>query len=300
LAETSDINPDPAPTFIASSNGVQIAVHDLGGPDDPTATVLLFSHATGLHGRVWQPLANELVAHYRCIALDYRGHGLSETPSEDNLAWPHMGDDAVAVVESELIGPGRTLHGIGHSMGGAALALAASRRPSRFRSLWLYEPVIVPPGALPPFDVDLPNPMAEAASRRRATFASYEQAVTNFAGKAPLNQLRPDALAAYVAGGFALQPGGSVALRCLPSTEAAVFRKAGTSGVWEVVAALDLPVAVVAGREDGMGPVGFAPSVVASLRRGTLFERRHLGHFGPLEDPTGMARDVVAWVRANQ
>jgi pimeloyl-ACP methyl ester carboxylesterase len=285
------------PIFLPSRDGVRIAVHDLGGPDDPGAMVLLFSHATGFHGLVWQPVAALLADRFRCLAIDYRGHGLSETPDGASLSWSHMGDDAEAVLESDLIGRHRRVHGVGHSMGGAALVLAASRKPRTFDSLWLYEPVIVGPGVLPPSDAS--NPMAESAARRRSSFASYGDALANFAAKPPLNQLHHDALEAYVSGGFAPEGGGRVTLRCSPATEAAVFRWAGESGAWEVLPELDLPVAIVAGRHETMGPVAFAPPALEQLRRGVLVERRHLGHFGPLEDPSGIARDIATWVESN-
>jgi hypothetical protein len=32
----------------------------------------------------------------------------------------------------------------------------------------------------------------------------------------------------------------------------------------------------------------------------TFIERPDLGHFGPLEDPISMARDLAAWVVANR
>ena len=281
-------------SFIASTSGVRIAVHDFGGPDDPDAPVALFSHATGFHGLVWEPMALHLRSRFRCLALDYRGHGLSETPQGASLDWSRMGDDAEAVLMSDVVGPDRGVHGIGHSMGGAALVLAAGRRPGSFRSLWLYEPVIVAPGEWP--GAGSPNPMADAAARRRSSFSSYEEARRNFSGKPPLDQLHPDALTAYVRGGFAVQADGSVTLRCAPATEAAVFRGATDSGAWNVLPALDVPVAVVAGRRDGAGPQAFAVPTVERLRQGTLVERPHLGHFGPLEDPSGMARDVVSWV----
>ena len=44
----------------------------------------------------------------------------------------------------------------------------------------------------------------------------------------------------------------------------------------------------------------FVPANLAQLPRGTLVERPHLGHFGPLEDPAGMARDIATWVEANR
>jgi pimeloyl-ACP methyl ester carboxylesterase len=285
-----------ASTLIDSSDGVRVAVHDLGGPRAADAPVLLFSHATGLHGLVWAPMAAGLTDHFRCLAIDYRGHGASELPPGTSLAWSGMGDDAAAVLGSDLIGPDRVVHGVGHSMGGAALVLAAAHHAGRLRSLWLYEPVIPPPGVLPA--ADGPNPMADAAARRRASFASYDDAVANYAAKPPLNQLHPAALAAYVRGGFAPGADGGVTLRCRPATEAAVFRRAGDSGAWAALDALDLPVALAVGRSEEHGPVAFASPALARLRHGTLVERRHLGHFGPLEDPVGMARDLEAWLGA--
>jgi pimeloyl-ACP methyl ester carboxylesterase len=284
---------EPPFTFVPSTSGVQVAVHHLGGPSDPAAPLLLFSHATGFHGRVWGPMASELTDRYQCLAIDYRGHGLSELPPGTSLTWSGMADDALAVLSSPLIPAWRTVHGVAHSMGGAVLALAAARDPGRFRSLWLYEPVLVPPGRLPhPADE---NPMAAGAIRRRTTFSSYDEAIDHYASKPPLNQLHPDALRAYVSGGFAPQPDGTITLRCRPDTEAAVFLGAHDNGAWETLPTLPLPVAVVAGRSDEFGPASFAPLAAAELPFAELLERPGLGHFGPLEDPTSMAHDVAQW-----
>jgi pimeloyl-ACP methyl ester carboxylesterase len=306
--------------MIPSTQGVRLALHDLGGPDDPTAPVLLFAHATGFHGQVWEPTAAPLTDRYRCLAIDLRGHGESETPDGASLHWSNLADDVLAVLDSDIVrgdridsergASEREVHGIGHSLGCAALVLAASRRPGLLRSLWLYEPAIIgpaataPPGSPAPSGFpdspQSPNPMADAALRRRATFASYDEAIANFAKKAPLNELHPDALAAYVRGGFGPQGDGSVTLRCSPATEAEFFRGAGNNEAFEALSMLDLPVALVAGRPDEYGPVTFVPANLAQLRRGTLVERGHLGHFGPLEDPQGMARDIADWVEANR
>ena len=117
--------------IIESSDGVRIALHDLGGPSRGTpAPVLLFSHATGFHGRAWEPMASLLCNRFHCVSLDLRGHGMSELPPGVGLAWSGMADDVVAALSSERLPPGPVL-GIGHSMGGAALVLAAARRPGR-------------------------------------------------------------------------------------------------------------------------------------------------------------------------
>ena len=289
-----------SPTFVPSTDGVRVAVHDFGGPDDAVAPVLLFSHATGFHARVWKPMAEHLVARHRCLGIDYRGHGLAEGPDDLTFEWAGFGDDAEAVLTSDLLGDvaaGRPVHGVGHSMGGAALVLAAARRPGALASLWLYEPILPGPGAI--LSSDGPNPLADGAARRRRTFESYDAAFDNFASKPPLDQLHPDALREYVGGGFAPQADGTVTLRCRPEAEAATFSMAGTSGAFDELPSLDLPVAVVAGREEDFGPANFAADAAKVLPRGELVERRHLGHFGPLEDPGGMAADLAAWVAAH-
>jgi pimeloyl-ACP methyl ester carboxylesterase len=238
-------------------------------------------------------MASHLTDRYRCIALDYRGHGLSGLPNLESLAWSGMADDALAVLE-EILVPGLAIHGVGHSMGGAALVLAAARRPRVLQSLWLYEPVIVPPGGLT--SADGSNPLADGAARRRDRFDSYDSAYANFAAKAPLNQLHPTALRAYVDGGFAPGDDGTAVLRCQPATEAAVFRFAVDSGAWDALPNLTLPVAVVAGRTTEFGPAAFASAAAAALPQGAFIEHPELGHFGPLENPRAMADDVAGWI----
>ena len=222
---------------------------------------------------------------------------MSELPPEAGLAWSGMADDLLAVLSTDRF-PMGPLHGIGHSMGGAALVLAAARRPAVFRSLWLYEPVIVPTEDSPLTDGD--NPMSSGAARRRDRFDSLEHAYENYRSKPPLDQLHPDALRAYVEGGFSSSPDGSVTLRCRPSIEAEVFRHAATSGAWSDVATLEIPVAVVVGSCCRCGArclrAGRSPMRSLWVRSSS---DTNLGHFGPLEDPAAMAEDVSAWVRAH-
>jgi pimeloyl-ACP methyl ester carboxylesterase len=289
-------------TYVDSTDGVRVAVHDFGGPGDPEA-VLVFSHGTGFHGRVWGPTAAPLTDRYRCLALDLRGHGVSETPPGVSLAWEHMAEDVAAVLSRALVGRRAPVHGIGHSMGGAALVLAAGRSgslwPGRLASLWLYEPAVV--ARMTDRPADAPNAMADGAARRRSSFDSYDEAFANYAAKPPLNELHPDALTEYVRGGFARQADGRVTLRCAPATEAAVFRYGADGGAWDLLPSLDFPVAVVVGRPDPFGPAQFAHAIVGQLApgRGTLVERSGLGHFGPHQDPRGMAGDIAAWVQAH-
>lgn len=285
-----------SPRRVPSTDGVEVAVHDLGGPSDPGAPVLFFAHANGFHGHVWGPMASHLADRFRCLAIDFRGHGVSSTPADLVYEWGGFGADVRAVLaDPEVIPPGATVHGIGHSMGGAALLSAQAAAP-RFASIWAFEPIVPPPGAFASTAAGDENPMAEGALRRRPTFDSFDAAVDNYASKPPFSVLHPDALRAYVEHGFDPQPDGTVTLRCRPETEAAIFRTGGGNGVWDALPEVHVPVSIVIGAEGEVGPAAFGPHVADRIELGYLTRYPDLGHFGPLEDPKALADDVARWV----
>lgn len=271
---------------IASTDGVTIFLHDLGGDGPP----VLLCHATGFHGRVWQPVADHLTSHH-ALAPDLRGHGDSAVPEGLAIDWHGFADDVVAVIDALGL---TEVMAAGHSKGGAALLLAEQARPGTFRALYCFEPIVMPPIGMPMPTIGMPmptgaNPLAEGARRRRTTFRSYEAAYENFASKAPLAALHPDALRAYVQFGFAEQPDGSVELKCRPEIEAATFEMGGRHGGFERLGDVRCPVTVARGKVEAFGPASFAGPIVDALPNGTLEEHPTLGHFGPLEDPATIA-----------
>ena len=65
------------------------------------------------------------------------------------------------------------------------------------------------------------------------------------------------------------------------------------------VRGVHLPVVVARGLRDEVGPGAFAPLVADALPDGTLADYAHLGHFGPLEDPTTIAADAAGFLAAH-
>jgi pimeloyl-ACP methyl ester carboxylesterase len=279
------------PALIDSTDGVGVAVHDLGGPDG--APVLVFVHATGFNAGGWRPMAAALSVRHRVLALDLRGHGGGRTPEDTTFEWVGFVDDVVAVLDSGTL-PSGPLHGLGHSMGGAALLGAAERRPGAFRSLWLFEPIAPPPGYFASSPID--NPLAVGAEKRRPSFESVDAAVANYGSKPPMSSFHPDALRGYVEVGTEDAGDGTVRLTCRPAWEAATFRMSGTSPGWDAAAVVDIPVAVVMGSDESPGPAGFAPALAERLPAGRLVRHPELSHFGPFEEPEKLAREVAAWV----
>jgi pimeloyl-ACP methyl ester carboxylesterase len=277
---------DPQTTLVESTDGVTVAVHDLGG-SGPT---LVLCHATGFHGRVWLPVAAALADRFHCLAVDFRGHGDSIIPDGLDLHWSGMGEDLLAVVDHLDLGTG--LLGAGWSMGGCALTLAELGRPGLWQRAWAMEPIIFPTATEIPTTPSGGSALAEGARRRREVFDSRDHAFENYASKPPFAWCDPRALRAYVDYGFADQDDGTVILKCRGEIEGQVF-EASLSGAWERLEEFAAPFTVVASG-DGNAPATVAPAVVDRLPQGRLETMDDLTHFAPIQDPERVAESIAA------
>src|SRR5512132_4143717 len=116
-------------------NGLELALWEWPGAGAP----ILFVHATGFHGRCWDEVIRRLPGR-RAIAVELRGHGRSAKP-DPPYAWRDCGDDLAEIVRVLDL---RDAIGVGHSMGGHSIVVAAAQRPGAFASLLLVDPVIFP------------------------------------------------------------------------------------------------------------------------------------------------------------
>lgn len=275
---------------VESTDGAVLAVHELGGDGPP----LLFAHATGFHGMVWRAMAAEFPDR-RCLALDFRGYGDS-TEQHGPLTWQGFGDDVLATVEALELDADGDLQAIGHSKGGAALLLAEIARPGTFGALCCFEPIVFPP--LPP-GVEPPDSfLADVTRRRRESFADHAEAIDRFSAKPPLGSLRSDVLADYVRFGFRPSRDG-VTLKARREHEARTYETGSSHGAFARLGAVHCPVLVAAGG-DGAPPAQAATAVAEALPAGRLHAFPELGHFGPLEDPTGVAAVFAAFLESTR
>lgn len=231
-----------------------VVAHDWGGPGVP----VVLCHATGFHGRYWDPICRRLGDQYRCIAIDLRGHGDSEIPEGLELAWPGMARDVLAVLDHFGLSQVRA---VGHSMGGCSLVLAELMRPGTITKGWLCEPIIIPED--PTMFTPGHSPLAESARRRREVFESREAAFERYSSRPPFDNVDPEALHAYVDGGFRDLPDGTVILKCRGSVEAAVFDNSLTDA-FEHLPQVE-SILTINGSGDGGGPAEIAPTVAEQL-----------------------------------
>lgn len=281
----------PTAAVVASTDGVEVALHELAGDAAGQRPLVFVAHATGFHARAYLPLAAALAERFHVVGADFRGHGDTAAPAGP-VDWRGYGDDADAVAGYLSARPGGEggLIGFGHSKGGAALLMAADRHPERFRLLVVFEPIVFPPaetGAERP-----ESPLVAGARRRRATFPSVEAAIENYAAKPPMAAFDPAALDAYVRYGFRPDHDG-ITLKCAPEHEAQTFETGGNHATWARLPDIGVPTLVVAGRVDEDQPSSRALPIAAALPRGRSLELPELDHFGPFTHP-GLIAEVIS------
>lgn len=139
------VPPDPAagpPGYVVVvPPGDRIHFLDWGGDGAPGVVLV---HGLATSSWVWAPVARRLIAARRTIAMDLRGHGLSDAPTDDGAYdLDVQGADVIAVAEgSGALDPddadGQVVLA-GHGFGAIAAALAAVELGERCARLVLVD-----------------------------------------------------------------------------------------------------------------------------------------------------------------
>ena len=117
-------------------NGAQVFVEDTGlPPGRPDAETVVFGHGVLFSGKSFRAQIDRLRDRYRCVAVDFRGQGLSPA-SDSGYDMDTLTDDVVGIIDK--LGLGR-VHFVGLSMGGFVGMRLAARHPELVRSLVLLD-----------------------------------------------------------------------------------------------------------------------------------------------------------------
>jgi pimeloyl-ACP methyl ester carboxylesterase len=237
---TADAAAEPDGYVVLADDGTRVHFLDWGGPEGSSGVVLV--HGMSQTAWVWAPVARRLRGAVRTIAMDLRGHGLSDAPTDDpdsDYALATLAGDVVAVAEGSglLAGAGDQVVLAGHGFGGAVAAAAAATLGPRCAGLVLADGGWEDAEQASGVDVEeflrtLDEPPEVLASMRafladRAAFdpetwdedqehAARMTVVETHAGRV-VSATRPHALAATVRTMFAYDP-----LAVLPTVEAPV------------------------------------------------------------------------------
>ena len=250
---------------------------------------MLFTHATGFHGRAWDEIAR-CFPERRRIAVEIRGHGRSAKP-EPPYAWRDFGCDVVAVAEALGVEGGL---GVGHSMGGHSTVCAAAFRPQTYARLLLIDPTIYPPDAYGTAPAN-----ASFIRKRKNEFRCAEEMIERFRGKLPFSRWNPQVLHDYCEWGILPKDNGFV-LACPPDIEASIYEEAKveSSNIYPEIARIAHPVTVIrAGRARKPGEFDLSTSPTAvdlasyfANARDLVFE--DCTHYIPQEAPGRIAEEL--------
>jgi pimeloyl-ACP methyl ester carboxylesterase len=267
------------------SSGGELALYEWPGSEP----AVLLCHATSFHAQCWNAIVERLPGQ-RVLALDFRGHGASAKP-EPPCPWRPFAEDVEAAIRHfRLTGA----LGVGHSMGGHSVALAAARQPGAFAALLLLDPTIVPEdryrGATESFDFVL---------RRRNRWNSPQEMFERLVTRIPFQRWDPAILLDYCQ--YGLAPDGQLA--CPPAVEASIYANgyAPESNIYPDIRHISIPVKVVRGPgEFGVGKFDGSPTAPDLASRFLKGEDLHLtgvSHFFPMEAPDLTARLIAEFAR---
>ncbi len=221
----------------------QLAALEFGDPGRPID--VLFLHANGFNAMTYRGILAPLASRLRILAVDQQGHGLSpqRSAAEGRPDWLDLGDDLQALLDRLDEGP---MVLAGHSMGGAVSVLAAAERPTRVRSLALFDPVLVSAEARAQAAASgaAENALAMGADRRRAVFPDREMAFKSYHGRGAFRTWPDEAIRDYITDGFRDRPDGTVELSCAPAWEASSFRAHGHD-LWPSMRKIVQPVRIL-------------------------------------------------------
>lgn len=287
----------PIRKFYDLRDGFISAVH-FGDISQPVDLVML--NANGFNGYSYKTILEPLGVH--CIALDMRGHGMSELPTDIAALknWHIFRDDVVEFFSRYIDAP---VVLAGHSYGAVTGILAMPQIKEKVSGYVGFDPVLVPK----PFRVmnRLPGgrahmkkrlPIARNAGRRKSRFESFDAAFNRYKDRGAFRGFSDEALRDYLTGGL-VPDGNGVKLACDPLWEQAIFVAQGHN-VFKAVPHLPRNNShmTFAGKH---GAVSFRAGRNAFAKiigsENVVFDKNR-AHMFPMHDPdyaTGRLRDAL-------
>ena len=222
-------------SLFLKSNGIRHHVMDYGGGGEP----MIALHATGFGWWQWDAVATELTASHHVYAVDLRGHGGSDKPT-DGYSVENFATDLDGLLDALNLDHAVAM---GHSVGAKTVIAHASLHPGRLSRALIIEPVINAAGVQR--DV---SPIAAQALRRRPSFPSRDAMFESFRARSPFATWQPEILRLYCEVGTVLRDNGCY-LKCPPELEALTMTASGTFDVWEHLPRIQVPTRFIWGEQ---------------------------------------------------
>jgi pimeloyl-ACP methyl ester carboxylesterase len=260
------------------------------------APLLVFLHANGFNAETYVSILGPLAGQFRILAPDLRGHGsttLRADPREGN--WTIFRDDLIAFVDKLGLRPTVLA---GHSMGATASLLAAGMRPDMAEALVLSEPVLQPDKlvaysayARATGQADKLMMRVASTKRRRAHFASHEEAFKSYLGRGAFRTWPESMIADYLRGGL-IARGDGFELACAPAWEARLY-SIFPFGLARLGSSVRVPVTMLLASEQSSANADVVAGFARRNGRTRLLTLPGTTHFLPMEKPEILHREIL-------
>ena len=254
---------------------------------------IIFFHATGLNAATYLNLLTKIFEDFdgeRSIyAFDQRGHGLSLAEADHTKlkSWKQFSKEAISFLNSL---DHESVDLMGHSMGGIVASEVASQLKLKVQNLIMLEPVLyyAPKDVIKlklknflKFDDLSASNKSSSAKQRRNNFASFEEAVEHFTGRAMFASWPEESIMNYLEGGL-VKKEGSFFLSCDPAWEAKTFETV-TFDTFRFLKKATCPVLIIRGDKETSTFTDEAKNALLNKDR-ILIEEYKGTHFLPIEN----------------
>jgi 3-oxoadipate enol-lactonase len=246
----------------ATINSAEIYYEDAG-----QGFPLLFLHGLTFDNRMWTDQVAALSKKYRCVSMDFRGHGRSST-SDSEYSLEQFVEDVHGLMKELGI---EQAHVAGLSMGGMVAMRLALAHPEVVRSLMLLDTSARPEQAerAPQYET-----MARIA-REQGPEAIMQGVIPIFFSQA-FSEGQPEKLEAFKEQFRSLNPEG-----VYRATLAVTRRR----DICEDIKSIRVPTLIIVGEQDLATPVFEAETIHRQIAGSRLEKIAGAGHMTPLEEP---------------
>jgi len=286
-----------------------IAGVEFGDPVKPLAALWL--HATGFNAMTYQSILAPLGLRTRVAAIDLRGFGRSTVPADPPYpSWHKHRNDVIKWLEKHA--PEGCVLG-GHSMGGLVALLVAGKRPDLVKGLVLVDPVLLSRNfymmrhLFPPmsFVVRSGSGLARQSRKRRATFASMQEAEASYQGRGAFSTWREPFLQDYLLDGIDRtddNPPDSEdqtwSLLCTPKWESSTYT-AQRNRPWSALGKVrrkKIPLTILRAAHKSVMSDKVADGVQSKVPAAQIKTVRGSTHFLPMEVPYAVRDELSGFI----
>jgi pimeloyl-ACP methyl ester carboxylesterase len=264
---------------------------DLGGDGD----LLFFAHANGYPPLAYRALLEPLTASHHVVAGLHRPLWPEAEPPTTLKSWDVFGEDVVAAL-GQLNKPAICM---GHSMGSAALVMAAVNSQLPIKGLILIEPVLMTPvyyRMLRMFRwlARRRVPLIRRTLTRQFQWPSRQHAYDHFRPKSVFKRIGDEVLWDYVNHGLIDSETGQVQLAFSREWEAACYLRA--QNIWHLLDGLAIPVLAIRGGESNTLDQSNWQRWQSKAPQHDYAEVPGTGHLVPFEKPEYLRDLIREWL----